>query len=747
VLSLKDFVHLPQLDPLVRQLASDAPGLIVVAGLDTPAASGGDLPLPSGRAALLRMLLWEILDVNPAARATVVSDDEALVRVPRGLRGRVRRWIGEPAQQLPERILSAAGSRPDVLVVDQLGAATAAAVSAAARAGVRTLTQIDTIFRGAGVLWHLRDLGLAPEQLGALTWVVAVKRLPLLCTTCRAPLMLDEGRAARIAQLLRRAGHEPAAHEAQYYAAPGCAECVQSGRRGDIAAFDILRIEGAGSSALAQPSLLPLEVYALELAAQGYVAIDDVLELEHDQLRHTYRLFSTSAQALGESERALRQKIAQLEAANRVLNRRTEALMSLEAIAQALAGAASLNEMAQRVCRHARELCGADRAALYLFLNDNTAEVLAVSGWSANLVGHTLPMSKEFAIDGLHEPAPFKGWPPGVPERHADVEGGALRAGLRVPLLANEVPFGLMIVHSIRKARFQPGEIALLQTFANHVALSIQQSWLIFQLQEKVNALEAAQAALVAKERIERELELARQVQQSVLPQVFPQAAGYTFAARSRPARRVGGDLYDVIDLGDERIGLMIADVSDKGMPAALYMALVRSLILAEAQREPMPRAVLESVNRLLRRLGDPHMFVTVFYGVIDLAARQLTFCRAGHDYPLLLRAGAVEQLGGHGTVLGMFEQGMLSLSEETLELRAGDLLVLYTDGLTDVLNPAGQRFDLARLAELCRSFAHLAPEAFRDALFAALDAYQGEAEQYDDMTLLVMGVCTGEAG
>src|SRR5262249_10313357 len=163
-------------------------------------------------------------------------------------------------------------------------------------------------------------------------------------------------------------------------------------------------------------------------------------------------------------------------------------------------------------------------------------------------------------------------------------------------------------------------------------------------------------------------------------------------------------------------------DVSDKGMPAALYMALTRSLLLAEARRERSPRAVLLSVNRLLRELGDPHMFVTVFYGTITLAARQLTYARAGHDYPLLLRDGDAIVLGGTGTVLGCFDD--IALSEEQIALEKGDILALYTDGLTDVLAPDGRRLELERLKGIFQSHAAHPPEAFCAATFADLAAY-----------------------
>jgi serine phosphatase RsbU (regulator of sigma subunit) len=153
------------------------------------------------------------------------------------------------------------------------------------------------------------------------------------------------------------------------------------------------------------------------------------------------------------------------------------------------------------------------------------------------------------------------------------------RAGLSVPLVAQGEQVGRMIVQSTQKQHFEPGETALLQTFAHQAAVALQRAGLIEQLTGKIEQLQAAQAGLAQKERLEREMELARQVQQSVLPTDYPAVPGFRFAAQNEPARRVGGDFYDIFALDDDHFGLAVADVSDKGMPAALYMTFNRSLL------------------------------------------------------------------------------------------------------------------------------------------------------------------------
>jgi len=150
---------------------------------------------------------------------------------------------------------------------------------------------------------------------------------------------------------------------------------------------------------------------------------------------------------------------------------------------------------------------------------------------------------------------------------------------------------------------------------------------------------------------------------------------------------------------------------------------------------------VLSNVNDLLLEVGDPQLFVTMFYGVVESASRRLTYARAGHDYPLLLRGRRLRELGGTGVLLGMVDTPQLQLSEEQLVLNPGDRLVLYTDGLKDVVNPDGKLFDLDRLKALFRRYGGLPSAQLCSSVFDDLTVFRGTADQFDDMALLVVAV------
>jgi sigma-B regulation protein RsbU (phosphoserine phosphatase) len=747
MLELKDFFHLPEVDVLLAQVVADSRGITVVAGrgsrlaqVDAAGAVESSMA-QSGRSTIAAILLRQILDRPPSDRpvqSVVVGPDRGVVRVANHQRKQVE-FVPAPIDQVDgftTGLQRAVMRNPDLIVVDRLNTVTAQAVFHAAATGRRVLTQIDTALVGGEVLQEIVGLGCSPSQTALVSWVVAVQRVPALCTACKTP---HRPGAALLEVMGERHGID---RDATYYAASGCENCGGTGYFGELTAFDIFRVHGGVTSfseLVSTPSLLPLEGYLARLAERGYVSLEDAARAGPSTLRHVQQLLSAREDTLDETKRALERKLAEVEAANKVLALRTEALIALQDVSHALSSSTELDDVARRVVHYARELCGADRAVLYLVEPPDDGRVLAVEGWDASAVGLTarLPAS----MMDREGPGSVVGAPPAIDLPPEQVR--ALQAGLRVPLVAEDTLVGLLIVNSLYKTRFAPGSVALLETFGSHAAVSIQRVRLFEALRDKIAQLEEARVELITKERLDRELELARDLQLRLLPDRFPAIDGVQFAAAYRPAREVGGDLYDVIDLGQGQLGLLIADVSDKGLPAAFYMGMVRSLILSEAQRTESPREVMSSVNRILRQASRADMFLTAFYGIYDVAARRLAYCRAGHDQPIWLRTdGHAVRLGAPGMLLGMIDPDELDLAEVEVFLSPGDTLILFTDGMTDALDPYGVEFGVNHWVNRAWENVGLPVERLCAALFDEVSAFQSTAPQMDDMTLLVMRVC-----
>lgn len=259
------------------------------------------------------------------------------------------------------------------------------------------------------------------------------------------------------------------------------------------------------------------------------------------------------------------------------------------------------------------------------------------------------------------------------------------------------------------------------------------------ELAKAYSDLKAAQEQLVAKEKLEHELSIAAELQQSLLPHVFPKVPGWSFAGRNVPARTIGGDLYDVIPVDDEHVGLLMADVSDKSIHAALFMAVTRSLFLPESRRTLSPRGVALGVHRwLLEVSSDANMFVTAFYGVLTPATGRLRYVRAGQDKPIWLKHGETGhiELDGQGRFLGMLDE--LDLEEREVWLQPGDMLVAYSDGVPDAVNDAGANYGQERLMTLLEKHRDDSTRQICDAIFADVFAFRGAALAFDDITVLI---------
>lgn len=255
--------------------------------------------------------------------------------------------------------------------------------------------------------------------------------------------------------------------------------------------------------------------------------------------------------------------------------------------------------------------------------------------------------------------------------------------------------------------------------------------------------LEEGQRAMLEREQMRRELELARRIQTRLLPPGPPDLPGLDVAALNAMSQQVGGDYYDFVPLPGGRLGFCIADVAGKGVAAALLMSSVKAALVSSAAVEPTPDGLTRRVNRLLEQSIEPGRFVTFFFASLDPATLRLDYVNAGHPAPILLRAdGAVERLTEGGTILGIdadavFESGSAALAP-------GDLLALFTDGVTEAQGDGDELFGEERIESLLRAERTRSAAEVLDRLVAAVKAYEGERGQSDDLTAILVKIREG---
>jgi serine phosphatase RsbU (regulator of sigma subunit)/predicted ester cyclase len=258
---------------------------------------------------------------------------------------------------------------------------------------------------------------------------------------------------------------------------------------------------------------------------------------------------------------------------------------------------------------------------------------------------------------------------------------------------------------------------------------------------ESTGALEATRQRLeqemIERERVEQELQVARRIQQASLPKEVPTLEGWQISPYYQPAREVGGDFYDFVELEDGRLGLVVGDATGKGVPAALVMASTRSMLRAVAQASESPGGVLKRVNDSLVTDIPPNMFVTCLYAILDPESGRLLYANAGHDLPYVRRSdGGCEELRARGMPLGLMPGMGYEEKETTLE--AGQAALFYSDGLVEAHDPKGEMFGFPRLRALVAE--HAEERLLGDFLLEELYSFVGEGwEQEDDITLLTL--------
>jgi predicted permease len=366
---------------------------------------------------------------------------------------------------------------------------------------------------------------------------------------------------------------------------------------------------------------------------------------------------------------------------------------------------------------------------------ERAAPVVAGDGFLIRRL-RAYPLPLPFAPDDL---AGLTEWAAAHRPDHLDEIRALAVAGVRlaVPLRTRHEILGVLLVgERPQRAGFSAHERQVLRACADQFALMIENA----RLTNRV----------VEQETLRRDIALASDVQRRLLPDAPPRADCADFAAVSVPARRIGGDYYDFVELGDGRIGIALADVSGKGVAAALIMSAVQASlrIISSGGDVPPPRLVA-LINQFVYRSTPASKYATFFYAQLDEQRRQLRYVNAGHNPPYLLRADQratagsepprMEELTVGGTVVGMFPE--TEYEEATVTLQPGDVILAFTDGVPEAHNPENEEFGEGRLQALLRQTAHLPADEISARIAAEMNSWIRDAEQYDDLTFIVMKV------
>ena len=295
-----------------------------------------------------------------------------------------------------------------------------------------------------------------------------------------------------------------------------------------------------------------------------------------------------------------------------------------------------------------------------------------------------------------------------------------LRSALYVGMISKGSPVGSMRVYWKERHVATASEIRLLRALANQAATSIENARLWGE-----------------RRHYERQWALGAEIQRNLLPTELPQVRGLELAARAEMAQGVGGDLYDFIPIANNNLGIAVGDASGKNLPAAILMASVRGALRAHVEDLFSVSDIMRRMNRSLTQATRIADFMTLFYGVYNMDERRLTYCNAGHEHPILFRAGREQRLGQGGLLLGVNPGA--SYDEGSVRLTPGDLILLFTDGVTETPNPDGELFGHQRLIELVRPWRGRPAQEIVDRLFDELRAFAGSSTRYDDITVVAV--------
>ena len=398
----------------------------------------------------------------------------------------------------------------------------------------------------------------------------------------------------------------------------------------------------------------------------------------------------------------------------------------LYTISQKMALCLDPREVAQLVIQEAQRVITSTSASVMLFNEEtNALEMISALGTAISsnfslksgegIAGNVLLTGKGVVLNDLSV----------IPEF---VQGPhKISSLICVPLQVEEKTFGVMNISNDEPAGYTAGDLKLATALATQAAVSIENARLHIEQ--------------VEQERMVKELEIARNIQKSLLPDSTPVLEGAEVTAMSLPAKEVGGDFYDFIPAAGQRLGLVIADVSGKGVPAALFMALSRALMHANSLNDPSVSNAVIQTNGHILDCAASGMFVTLFYAILDTHHHTLRYVSAGHNPPMLYKyaTGDVHLLEADGIALGVLDE--IELEEKEVSIEAGDVIVLYTDGVTESINPNNEEFGEERLLQLIKKYHRLSANALTGKIQEVVMEFIEDEPQFDDFTLMTVKI------
>jgi phosphoserine phosphatase RsbU/P len=398
------------------------------------------------------------------------------------------------------------------------------------------------------------------------------------------------------------------------------------------------------------------------------------------------------------------------------VNYRVVELEALYDVGLAVAAAATLDlhRLSEEILLHAVSLLDARRGALYILDEGRYRLDRTLGGEAGRSFAADDPALAAFLAGGSAPPA--------------DLLPGA-RYLLGVPIELEKRPLGMLVVGDKESRRgvgpFPPGDLRTLGLFANQAAIALENVRL------HLRALE--------QERLEREMHVAAEIQRQILPKGAPPVPGFQLVGWNRPARQVGGDYYDMFPTKEGRMGLLVGDVSGKGIPAALMVSTLHSALRLLVDQTGVGAELLARLNRHIQESSTPNKFITMLLAELDPAAGRIRYVNAGHNPGLLLRSdGRVDELGASGLPLGLLVGSRYT--EREVAVDPGDLLCLYSDGITEAESVTDEEFGTERLTELLRAHPDEAPlEQLLVAIQRAVGDFSQGRPQNDDQTLLLL--------